>query len=85
MIDEAFTAQHADALEIGVDLGCPMDAAYIGSGASGHAMSYEDCQSNEGTRCACTLASPYGQQCQARAVVASLLARHTTNPGQGTA
>jgi hypothetical protein len=85
-VNEALTARHAAVLKvIAADLGCPVDAVYIGNGASGPAVFYEDSQGNEGTRCACTLRSPYWQQCQAKAAVAALLARLTNDPGQGPA
>jgi hypothetical protein len=75
-LNEALTAKHAAVLRlIATDLGRPVDAVYIGNGASGPAVFYEDRQGNEGTRCACTLGSPRWQQCQAKVAVAALLTR----------
>jgi hypothetical protein len=62
-----------------------VDAVCIGNGVSGPAVFYEDRQGSEGTRCACTLGSPYWQQCQAKVDIAALLARLTSDPGQGPA
>ncbi len=85
-VDEALTAKHAAVLKIiTADLGCPVDPVYIGNGVSGPAVFYEDRQGSEGIRCACTLGSSYWQQCQAKADVAALLARLTSDPGQGPA
>lgn len=83
-VNEALTAQHAAALKvIAADVGCPVDAVYIGSGASGPAVFYEERQGSEGTRCACDLSSLYGQEFQARATVEMLLARLGLDPDQG--
>jgi hypothetical protein len=85
-VNEALTTRHAGALKIiAADLGCPVDGVYIGNGVSGPAVFREDRQGSEGTRCACTLGSPYWQQCQARADVAALLARPAIDPDRGTA
>ena len=85
-VNEALNARHAAALSIiAADLGCPVDAVYIGNGASGPAVFYEDRQGSEGTRCACTLGSPRWQQCQAKAAVAALLAKLAIDPGRGAA
>ena len=85
-VNEALTAQHAAVLKVvAADLGCPVDAVYIGNGSGGPAVFHEDRQGSEGTRCACTLGSPYWQQCQAKAAVAALLARLAIDPGQGPA
>ena len=85
-VNEALNARHAAALQIiAADLGCPVDAVYIGNGVSGPAVFHEDRQGSEGTRCACILGSPYWQQCQAKADVAALLARLASDPGQGPA
>ena len=83
-VNEALTARHAAVLKVvAADLGCPVDAVYIGNGASGPAVFQEDRQGSEGTRCACDLCSRYWQECQARVAVAALLAR--LDPGQGPA
>lgn len=85
-VNEALNARHAVVLKIiAADLGCPVDAVYIGNGVSGPAVFHEDRQSSEGTRCACTPGSLYWQQCQAKAAVAALLARLGPDPGQGPA
>jgi hypothetical protein len=85
-VNETLTAKHAAVMRVvAADLGCPVDAVYIGDGVSGLAVFYEDRQGNEGTRCACDLSSRYWQECQARAAVAALLARLTIDPGQGPA
>ena len=85
-VNETFTAKHTAALRIiAADSGCAVGAVYIGNGVSGPAAFYEARQGNEGTRCACTLGSPYWQQCQAKAAVAALLARLTSDPGLGPA
>ncbi|WP_028996562.1 hypothetical protein [Azohydromonas australica] len=85
-VNEALTVKYDAVLRlIAADLGCPVDTIYIGNGARGAAVFHEDCQGNEGTRCACTLGSPYWQQCQAQAAVAALLARLALDPSQGPA
>lgn len=85
-VNEALTVKYDTVLRlIAADLGCPVDAVYIGNGARGAAVFYEDRQGGEGTRCACTLGSPYWQQCQAQAAVAALLARFAIDPGHGLA
>lgn len=72
-IDEALTAEHAVVLKvIALEQGRPVDSFYIGVGASGLAVFYED---EHGTRCACGFGSVYWQECQARAVTEALLAR----------
>lgn len=77
-INEALTTGHAAVLKvIAVQLGCPGDAVYIGDGASGPAVFYEDRHGSDGTRCACDLESSYWRECQARAAVKALLARLT--------
>ncbi|WP_157270725.1 hypothetical protein [Azohydromonas aeria] len=83
-VNEALTAEHAATLKIiAAELGCSVDAIYVGDGASGPAVFYEHPAVNAGTRCACDLESSYWRECQARAVVEALLARLTTNPDQG--
>ncbi|WP_156901586.1 hypothetical protein [Azohydromonas australica] len=85
-VNEALTSRHAAVLSIvAADLGCPVDAVYIGNGASGPAVFHEDRQGSEGTRCACDLSSLYWQECQARAAVKGLLARLAANPDRGPA
>lgn len=89
-IDEALTAEHAAVLEvIAVDMGCSTDAVYIGAGASGPAVFYEDAHGNNGTRCACDLEGAYWQECKLRAVanafVTALLARLRAKPDRGPA
>lgn len=57
--DKALTSEHAAVLKIiAVELGSPVDAVYIGDGASGPAVFYEDRQGSEGTRCACLSGRP---------------------------
>jgi hypothetical protein len=86
LLNEALTAKHTAVLKvIAADLGCPWDTVYIGNGASGPAVFYEDRQGSEGTRCACDLKGSYWQQCQAKAAVAALLACLTIDPGQAPA
>ena len=59
-VNEVLTSRHAAVLKVvTADLGCPVDAVYIGDGASGPAVFHEDRQGSEGTRCACTLGSSY--------------------------
>lgn len=85
-VNEVLTAEHAAALNvIAAELGCPVDAVYIGQGASGPAVFYEDRQGSNGTRCACGLSSPYWQQCQAKAAVTALLLRLSPKPDLGSA
>lgn len=85
-VNEALNARHAAALKsITADLGCPVDAVYIGNGVNGPVMFHEDRQGSEGSRCTCTPGSPYWQQCQAKAAVAALLAHITSDPGRGLA
>lgn len=85
-VNEALAARHATVLKVvAADLDCPVDAVYIGNCVSGPAVFHEDRQGSEGTRCACTLNSPYWQQCQVKAAVAALLARLASDPGQGPA
>jgi hypothetical protein len=80
------TSEHAAVLKvIAQDLSRPVEAVYIGDGASGPAVFYEDLQGSEGTRCACDLEGSYWQECQARAVVKALLARLAINPERGPA
>jgi hypothetical protein len=68
-VNEPLTAAHGAVLKIiAAELGCPMGAVYIGEGASGPAVFYEDTPGSNGTRCACDLSSPYGQVCQAKVV-----------------
>lgn len=58
-VDEALMVRHTAVLKVvAADLGCPVDAAYIGNGVGGSVVFYEDHQGNEATRCACILASP---------------------------
>lgn len=83
-VNEALTARHAAVLQVvAADLGCPVDAVYIGNGSSGPAVLQEDRQGSEGTRCACDLCSRYWRECQARAAVAALLM--CLDPGQAPA
>lgn len=85
-INEALTTEHASVLKIiAAEMGCSADAVYIGDGASGPAVFYEDAHGSNGTRCACDLESSYWQECQARTVVKTLLARLAINPGRGPA
>jgi hypothetical protein len=63
-VNEVLTAEHAAVLKIiAADLGCPRDVVYIGSGATGPTVSYEDHQGVYGTRCACDLSGAYWQEC----------------------
>ncbi|WP_156902286.1 hypothetical protein [Azohydromonas australica] len=83
-VNEAIIVKQTAALRIiGADLGGPLGAVYIGNGANGPAVFYEDRQGSEGTRCACDLHSSYWQQCHAKAAVAALLVRLAIDSSKG--
>ncbi len=85
-VNEALTSRHTAALGIiATDLGCPLDAVYVGNGANGPAVFYEDRQGSEGTRCACAVSGRYWQECQVKAAVTALLARPNPEPDLGAA
>ena len=84
--NDALTAEHAATLNvIAAELGCPVDAVYVGDGASGPAVFYEHPAVSTGARCACDLTGAFWQECQARATVKTLLARLSLKPGRGSA
>jgi hypothetical protein len=70
-VNASLNAEHATVLRlIAVDLALPLDAVYIGDGASGPAVFYED--RHEGTRSVCAVGSP---SWQAHVETAALLSR----------
>jgi hypothetical protein len=75
-VNEPLNAEHADVLKlIAADLSLPLDAVYIGDGASGPAVFHEDRQGGAGTRCVCVVGSLSWLEHQARAEAAALLLR----------
>lgn len=72
--NEALNIEHAGALEVlAGDIKLPRESVYIGNGASGPAVFYEEPSGN--TLCACSVDSDLWLECQARAVLKSLLSR----------
>jgi hypothetical protein len=75
-VNAPLNIEHAAVLKlIAADFGLPLDAVYIGDGASGPAVFYEDNNGGHGTRCVCALDSLSWQEYRARVEAAALLAR----------